>query len=162
MDMVVMTLIIHNEADRMLYWGDRLSHALNVELERRFAAHGVTPAQFRLLAALARRDADTVRGLAAALRLDGAAVTRLADRLQAKGLVRREPDLTDGRSVRLSLSEEGVELVPLLDTEASAHERDWFGPLSYSELRQYKLTLAKLLQRTGSGPDEVWLRRDLQ
>ena len=157
-----MTLIIHNEADRMLYWSDRLSQALNVDLERRFAAYGVTPAQFRLLAALARSDADTVRGLAATLRLDGGAVTRLADRLQAKGLIKREPDATDGRSVRLSLSEEGRDLVPLLDAEANAHERDWFGPLSYSELRQYKLTLAKLLQRAGGGPDDVWLRRALQ
>lgn len=156
-----MTLTIHKATDRVAYWHDRVSQALEADLERRFAAHGVTPAQFRLLAALGRRDGDTVRGLATALRLDGAAVTRLTDRLQAKGLVRREPDPTDGRSVRLSLSEAGADLVPLLDAEASAHERAWFGSLSFAELRQYKLTLAKLLQRAGEGPDEVWLRREL-
>lgn len=145
----------------MLYWHDRVSHAFNADLDRRFAAYGVTPAQFRLLAALARGNAYTVRGIASVLRLDGAAVTRLADRLQAKGLIRRAPDPTDGRSVRLSLSEAGGDLVPLLDAETSAHEREWFGLLSYSELRQYKLTLAKLLQRSANGPDEVWLRREL-
>jgi DNA-binding MarR family transcriptional regulator len=159
--MVVMTLTIHKDADRVLHWHDRVSQALQGDLEQRFAAFGVTPSQFRLLAALARHDADTVRGIAAALRLDGAAVTRLADRLQAKGLVAREPDPTDGRSVRLSLTEAGADLVPLLDAEASAHERAWFGSLSFAELRQYKLTLAKLLQRAGEGPDEVWLRREL-
>jgi DNA-binding MarR family transcriptional regulator len=156
-----MTLTIHKATDRVAYWHDRVSQALEADLERRFAAHGVTPAQFRLLAALGRRDGDTVRGLATALRLDGAAVTRLTDRLQAKGLVRREPDPTDGRSVRLSLSEAGADLVPLLDAEASAHERAWFGSLSFAELRQYKLSLARLLQRAGTGPDEVWLRREL-
>jgi DNA-binding MarR family transcriptional regulator len=114
-----------------------------------------------LLAALARGESNTVRGLAAALRLDGAAVTRLADRLKAKGLIRREPDPTDARSVRLSLTEEGVALVPVLDAEADAHERAWFGSLSYSELRQYKLTLAKVLDRAGIKPGEVWLRQDL-
>jgi DNA-binding MarR family transcriptional regulator len=156
-----MSLTIHKEADRVPYWHDRVSKALENDLEHRFAAHGVTPAQFRLLAALRRDDADTVRGLAAALRLDGAAVTRLADRLVAKGLVVRRPDPSDGRSVRLSLSMAGSNLVPLLDAEASAHERAWFGSLSFAELRQYKLTLAKLLQRADGGPDEVWLRREL-
>lgn len=159
--MIVMTLTIHKEADRVSFWHDRVSQALQGDLERRFATFGVTPSQYRLLAALARCDADTVRGLASSLRLDGAAVTRLADRLQAKGLVVRAPDPTDGRSVRLSLSEAGADLVPLLDAEASAHERAWFGSLSFAELRQYKLTLAKLLQRAGDGPDEVWLRREL-
>ena len=156
-----MTLTIHKEGDRVPYWHDRVSQVLQNDLESRFAAYGVTPAQFRLLAALARHDADTVRGLASALRLDGAAVTRLTDRLQAKGFVIRKPDPADGRSVRLSLSETGRDLVPRLDAEASAHERAWFGSLSFAELRQYKFTLAKLLQRAGTGPDEVWLRREL-
>jgi DNA-binding MarR family transcriptional regulator len=156
-----MTSTIHNEADRVLYWHQRVSQALDSDLEGRFAPYGVTASQFRLLAALARHDARTIRGLAASMRLDGGAVTRLADRLEAKGLVLREPDPTDGRSVRLSLSAAGRDLVPQLDTEASAHERDWFGSLGFAELRQYKASLAKLLQRTGTGPDEVWLRREL-
>ncbi|MEP7006002.1 MAG: MarR family transcriptional regulator [Sphingomonas bacterium] len=152
---------IRDEADRIPPWHDRLSQVLAADLERRFAAHSVTPAQFRLLAVLGRGESDTVRGLAGALRLDGGAVTRLADRLTAKGLVAREPDLTDARSVRLSLTEAGAALVPIIDAEADAHERAWFGSLSYSELRQYKLTLAKVLQPAEIKPDEVWLRRDL-
>lgn len=156
-----MTLTIHKHTDRVLHWHDRVSQVVQGDLERRFAAFGVTPAQFRLLAVLARRDVDTVRGIAAALLLDGAAVTRLADRLEAKGLVARQPDLTDGRSVRLSLTETGVDLVPKLDAEATAHERAWFGSLSFAELRQYKLVLAKLLKHADDGPDEVWLRRAL-
>jgi DNA-binding MarR family transcriptional regulator len=152
---------IKSEADRVPPWHDRVSQVLQADLECRFAEKGATPAQFRLLAALARGDSDTVRGLATVLRLDGGAVTRLADRLKAKGLVTREPDPTDARSVRLSLTEEGVALVPVLDAEADAHERAWFGSLSYSELRQYKLTLAKVLDRAGIKPGEVWLRQDL-
>jgi len=156
-----MTLTIHKDTDRVTYWHDRVSRVLENDLENRCSAHGVTSAQFRLLAALGRGDGDTVRVLATALRIDGAAITRLADRLQAKGLVRRAPDPTDGRSVRLSLTQAGLDLVPLLDAEASAHERAWYGSLSFTELRQYKLTLAKLLQRAGATPDEVWLRREL-
>ena len=44
-----MSLTIHKEADRVPYWHDRVSKALENDLEHRFAAHGVTPAQFRLL-----------------------------------------------------------------------------------------------------------------
>ena len=152
---------IRDEAERIPPWHDRLAQVMQADLERRFAAKGVTPAQFRLLAALARGDSDTVRGLAVILRLDGGAVSRLAERLKTKGLVAREPDPTDARSVRLSLTEPGEALVPVLDAEADAHERAWFGTRSYSELRQYKLTLAKLLQPAGIKPGEVWLRRDL-
>ena len=152
---------IRNEADRVPPWHERVSQILQADLERRFVEKGATSAQFRLLAALVRGDSDTVRGLATALRLDGGAVTRLADRLKAKGLIAREPDPTDARSVRLSLTEAGAALVPILDAEADAHERAWFGALSYSELRQYKLTIAKILQPANIKPDEVWLRRDL-
>jgi len=162
---IVMTSTIHrnikSEADRIPPWHDRVSQVLQADLESRLGAHGVSPAQFRLLLALARGESDTVRGLASVLRLDGGAVTRLADRLQVKGLVLRRPDPSDARSVRLSLTESGAELIPILDAEADAHERAWFGSLSYSELRQYKLTLAKLLARAEIKPDEVWLRRDL-
>jgi DNA-binding MarR family transcriptional regulator len=63
--------------------------------------------------------------------------------------------------VRLSLTDAGADLVPKLDAEATAHERAWFGSLSFAELRQYKLVLAKLLKRADEGPDEVWLRRAL-
>jgi len=165
MYIIVMTSTIHrnikSEADRIPPWHDRVSQVLQADLERHFAAHGVSPAQFRLLSAHARGEADTVRGLSVVLRLDGGAVTRLADRLQAKGLLLRRPDPSDARSVRLSLTESGAALVPILDAEADAHERAWFGSLSYSELRQYKLTLAKLLARAEIKPDEVWLRRDL-
>lgn len=156
-----MTLTTHKESDRVAPWHLRLSQMLEADLESRMAVRGATAAQFRLLAALARREADTVRGLATHLRLDGAAVTRLADRLQAKGLIVRKPDPTDGRSVRLALTDEGEALVPLLDAEANAHERAWYGPLSFSELRQYKMTLAKLLDRAGIAPEPVWLRRDI-
>jgi DNA-binding MarR family transcriptional regulator len=165
MYIIVMTITIHRNiksgADRIPPWHDRVSQVLQADLERRFAAHDVSPAQFRLLSALARGESDTVRGIAGVLRLDGGAVTRLADRLQAKGLVLRRPDPSDARSVRLSLTESGAALIPILDAEADAHERAWFGSLSYSELRQYKLTLAKLLARAEIKPDEVWLRRDL-
>ena len=74
-------------------------------------------------------------------------MTRLADRLTAKRYVTRDRDPTDARSVRLSLTEAGAALVPVLDAEADAHERAWFGWLSYSELRQYKLAIANFSNR---------------
>ncbi len=161
MYIVVMTLTIHSLQDRVGYWHERLAQSLAADLDRRLAPHGASAAQFGLLVILVRGESNTVRGAALRLNLDGAAVTRLADRLQAKGLVAREPDTTDKRSVRLRLTDAGRSLVPKLVAAADAHERAWFGSLSFAELRQYKAVLAKLLQPTGAGPDPLWLRGDL-
>ena len=161
MYIVVMTLTIQSLQDRVGFWHERLAQSLAADLDRRLAPHGVSSAQFRLLIVLVRGESNTVRGVAMRLNLDGAAITRLADRLQAKGLLAREPDITDKRSVRLRLTETGRSLMPELIAAADEHERAWFGPLSFAELRQYKAVLAKLLQPTGTGPDPLWLRGDL-
>jgi DNA-binding MarR family transcriptional regulator len=54
---------------------------------------------WRALRLLAERGVQAPRALAAALGLTSGSVTTLTDRLEAKGLVRREPDPTDRRAL---------------------------------------------------------------
>lgn len=70
----------------------------------------VTPAQFRCLDLLARRDSCCVSELAAALAISEPAATKLIDRLQEKELVARTASRRDHRVVHVKLSQRGVSL----------------------------------------------------
>jgi DNA-binding MarR family transcriptional regulator len=60
------------------------------------------------LAELASEDGLTQNQLAARLRLEKSTVSRLAGQLAARGWIEREPHPTDGRAVRLHLTERGA------------------------------------------------------
>ncbi|MDX5569922.1 MarR family transcriptional regulator [Streptomyces sp. ID05-04B] len=69
---------------------------------------GVTPAQSRLLRTLAHCDAPPrMADLAARLEVVPRAVTTLVDGLEASGKVRRAPDPTNRRVIRIELTEDG-------------------------------------------------------
>ncbi|MDQ0963656.1 DNA-binding MarR family transcriptional regulator [Streptomyces sp. B4I13] len=69
---------------------------------------GVTPAQSRLLRTLAHCDAPPrMADLAARLEVVPRAVTTLVDGLEASGKVRRAPDPTNRRVIRIELTDDG-------------------------------------------------------
>lgn len=75
-------------------------------------AGDVTFAQFRVLALLANRtDPLTLGQLAAALDIHASSAHRLCSRLEAKGLIARNPAPTDRRIVVLSLTAAGERAV---------------------------------------------------
>lgn len=67
--------------------------------------------------------ASTPGELARRTALTTGAITKLVDRLERIGLVRREPDPSDRRKVRLSVVDSGAD-------EAIGHQADVFGPMS--------------------------------
>jgi DNA-binding MarR family transcriptional regulator len=90
-----------------------------------FSRHGVETWEFDVLAALRRsgRPYQLSPGqLVAQTMVTSGTMTNRIDRLQARGLVTRRPDPTDGRGVIVGLTEHGRELVDasladLLDVE---------------------------------------------
>lgn len=72
---------------------------------------GVTTTQLTALMVLKERENCLMKELADALMLDNSAVTGLAKRLQANGLINREPCKTDSRAIRLSTSKRGKEIL---------------------------------------------------
>ena len=85
-----------------------LMRRLNAESVARF---DVTVPQLSALFQLAREDGARLTDLSAALGLDNAAVTRLAERLERKQLARRQPCPEDARTKRLHLLPLGRERV---------------------------------------------------
>ncbi len=84
---------------------------------------GLTPQQYQLLLALMGfpgREWATVQELADLIQLRHNSMVELIDRAQRQGLVQREPHPTDGRAVRVSLTEAGERILARL----SALHRD--------------------------------------
>ncbi len=75
------------------------------------AAHGLTYSQAKALNVLHRGGPASMRALAASFRCDASNMTGIVDRLESRGLVRREPSPTDRRVKNVALSEEGVAAV---------------------------------------------------
>jgi MarR family transcriptional regulator, organic hydroperoxide resistance regulator len=85
-----------------------------------FARHGVYEGQQFVLRRLWRQDGLTPGQVAKQLGLATPTVTRAATRMEAAGLLRREPHPTDGRLVRLVLTARGRELEQVIGPEMSA------------------------------------------
>jgi DNA-binding MarR family transcriptional regulator len=95
---------------------------LTVHLSRVHARHGLAGKDFDILVRLARSPGRRLRmtDLAAQTGLSTSGITRIVDRLEASGLVRRTPCPGDRRSWLAELTETGYErleadLPPLLD-----------------------------------------------
>jgi len=89
------------------------SRALVAVAARSLAAAGeeVTLPQYRALVVLAARGPQGTSDLAAALAVNPSTATRMCDRLIGKGLVRRHRQAGDRRTVRITLTAEGRDLV---------------------------------------------------
>lgn len=89
----------------------RLLHTageVEARLARAVEAGGLSLAQLRVLRGLVEKGGTLpLGGLADLLSCVKSNVTQLVDRLEAEGLVRREPDPEDRRSIRAVLTAEG-------------------------------------------------------
>lgn len=95
--------------ESVAYLMRRLLGLLRQEVERELEPSGLTQAQWMPLFMLARGSAATSAELARCCELDAGAMTRLLDRLELKGLCRRERSEQDRRVVNLDLTPEGEE-----------------------------------------------------
>lgn len=112
----------------------RVMQSLSLQIDRRLLAHDLTHAQWLPLYRLAQGGCGTMAALARDQSLDPGAMTRALDRLEAKGLLRRERSLQDRRVVQLALTDAGREasalVPPVLSEVLNAHlagfsEAEW-------------------------------------
>jgi len=92
----------------------RTARLLDLSLAKTFGRYGLNGGEFDVLATLRRSGKPyslTPTALYRSMMLSSAAMTNRIDRLEARRLVERKPDPNDRRSVKISLTEEGLELV---------------------------------------------------
>jgi DNA-binding MarR family transcriptional regulator len=87
----------------------RAREVIGRRLERVFARHGLTPAQFDVLATLQHGDGITQQELSERLLVTKGNVCGLIDRAEAAGWVERRPDPEDRRANRLYMTRRGRE-----------------------------------------------------
>jgi DNA-binding MarR family transcriptional regulator len=125
----------------------RLSREIERRLEPVYAASGLEPGWYDVLATL-RRSGPPYKlrpvDFAATLMLTSSGTTKRLDRLEAAGYITREPDPTDRRGVLITLTPEGHTLVDEAAVKHMANERRILGGLTAAEQRQLADLLRKL------------------
>jgi DNA-binding MarR family transcriptional regulator len=108
---------------------------------------GVTTAQSGALFFLAQHDGRPLLALARGLMLDKSAATRMAERLEKKGLIERRPCPQDRRAVRVFLTPSGRWAERRCLTIVKEHNnaiKDGFAP---DEIRKFSHILQTIIQR---------------
>jgi DNA-binding MarR family transcriptional regulator len=134
----------------------RLYHLMGAELQRTFATHGLDRASFDVLATLRRSGAPyqlTPTALMRSAMVTSGAITQRLDRLEARGLVIRQPNGADRRGVLVTLTDEGLALIDRALPDHIATEERLLAALTPAERSALADTLRRLVESLGDTID---------
>jgi DNA-binding MarR family transcriptional regulator len=114
------------------------------EVEKRMAEHGLTDAQWKPLWMLKIGRATTAIELAREMDIDAGAVTRMLDRLEAKGLVERVRSEADRRVVHLRLTPSGDSVAKKVPFVLASVNNDFLRGFSEAEWKQLRRLLGRM------------------
>lgn len=140
-------------AESVGYLMKLLTTSLQTHVERAMEPHGLTAGQWHPVYMLATGRAGTAADLARLMQVDNGAVTRMLDRLEAKGLVARDRRSDDRRIVRLALTDAGRDVaaqVPAVLCRVLNHHLRGFAPQELALLE--RLLRRMLANGTGVEP----------
>ena len=92
----------------------RVKMEIGAALDAELAPLDITAAQYVILKSIAAGEADSASGLCKDMSYDPGAMTRMLDRLERRGLVRRVAHPNDRRASNLELTAEGKAVYPKL------------------------------------------------
>ncbi len=123
----------------------RTSDRLAGDVDRFLKQHGISQPQYNVLRILRGAGSEGLASLAVADRMVTRVpdVTRLLDRIAAKGWVKRERCKDDGRRVIARITRKGLALLAKLDEPLLAFQRAQLNHLSAEELTKLIELLAK-------------------
>lgn len=125
-----------------------LMHRITLLMKRRVSArmaeHGLTAAQWAPLWMLDNGQGTTAQELTCILNTDPGAVTRMLDRLEAKGLVARERSADDRRVVQLRLTDAGRDVVRHIPFVLAEVNNEALRGFRAAEFRQLKTLLQRV------------------
>ena len=127
------------------YVSNHVSHAFARKLEGR----GITVAEWVVLRELYGVGTIAPSRLAEKMGMTRGAITKLADRLLAKGLIVRAANPDDARAQTLAIAETGRALIPDLSALADQNDAEFFGHMTADERAQIEAVLKDIVTRRG-------------
>lgn len=135
--------------DHTGYWMRMVSNAVSQEFARKVSGVDVTVAEWSFMRALYDLEPVPPSVLAERMGMTKGAISKLAERLVAKGLVERAQNKEDKRAHSLSLTEGGRNRIPVLASLADRNDADFFGVLTREEHEALDRILRVLAERRG-------------
>lgn len=131
----------------------RTADVLRRQFEELFRPHGITMQQYNVLRILRGARPEALRTMEIADRMieRTPGITRLVDRLEEKGLVRRTRSREDRRCVLCSVTDEGLELLEELDDPVDEADEEALAMLDEEEVER----LIEYLDRIREGHEGV-------
>lgn len=119
--------------------------------DEQIAAMEVTSAQFIILATLSMGLAKSASDLCKGISYDAGAMTRMIDRLEEKGLLKRSRDPGDRRLVNLELTEKGNAALPRMRDSSMRVLNRFLEGFTKAEARQLESFLTRMLENAPRG-----------
>jgi DNA-binding MarR family transcriptional regulator len=124
----------------------RRLHQIHVALfQKKCAAFDVTPLQYSLLSALARRGTADQTTLAGDVALDRTTTTGALKRLQSRKFIERTVHRRDRRAQICRLTKAGVILLRQMEVSARAAHRDTVAELSKAEQKRFIAMMQRIV-----------------
>ena len=139
------------ETATLIFAVSRLRRELHAALDARLASDEVlfslelTAAQLAIVVALSAAETVSTIDLCERVAYDAGAMTRMLDRLQAKGVIRRRRSLVDRRVIHVGLTEQGRAGLPRMRKLAMEVAAQFLGGFSNTEVRELQSHLKRLL-----------------
>lgn len=128
------------------YWLRRVSNTVSGEFARSLHARQTSVAEWVLLRHLHEREQTTPGELAGALNMTRGAISKIVDKLQAKGWIRNRVNPEDNRGQLLSMTSVGRRTLPELAKIADQNDDRFFSCLDVGERSSLRRLLAKLAE----------------
>ena len=143
----------HDEGESIATLVFHVARDVRVALERQLSSHGVTAQQAtlaRMLRAWQRKKRPSPFQIAPRLGTDGAGMTRLIDRLEAKGVVVRHVGGRDRRLITIELTDTGIAIAKKAAPTFQSVNRQLLDGFTEQEVQHLTDMLQRLLRNARS------------
>ena len=131
------------------------SQLISSEFHEVARKHGFSVSEWRLMASLAGGEAISIGQLAQVTVTKQPTVTRLLDRMEARGQVERLPHESDRRVTLVRITRKGSKAVEHLMELAREHEMRVLEPFGLQRAEELKHTLRQMIELHAHAPGDV-------
>ncbi len=123
----------------------RIIRAIDIHSKELVSQYNITAPQLLALEDIAEHDRTTITELTKRIYLDASTLVGIIDRLEGKGLVRRERDKNDRRQIHIYISDKGKDFIENSPIISKSSVTKAIQAMSESDQQQFSRLLDKML-----------------